>query len=273
MKRFSFIGIFSYALTIFLFAVHSLTGCDNKYVNVSKVDAPISQSINHPNRPYADKTRDLKRQPAEILSFFELKPGMHVAEILAGGGYYTELISRIIGDDGKVFMHNNRQYYEFQTDKSVNERLKENRLPNVALWNQELESLQLPEDSIDAVFLMLVLHDFYWMSETPDLIFEQIHSAIKPDGYLAVVDHSAEFGTGTKHASDLNGLHRIEKDFVIEKLTSIGFDLVAESDVLSNPQDNKTLPFFAEEMKGQATDRFVLRFKKRLISKEPINRD
>src|SRR5262249_1710940 len=59
--------------------------------------AIYDQAVAHAGRSDKDLQRDARERPAEVLAFFGLKPGMHVADIFAGGGYYSELISYVVG--------------------------------------------------------------------------------------------------------------------------------------------------------------------------------
>ena len=65
----------------------------------------------------------------------------------------------------------------------------------------------------------------------------------------------------THPRSDATGLHRIDKSIVIADLESAGFELVEESDVLRNPDDDHSKSVFAEGIRGKS-DRFVLKFRK-----------
>ena len=67
----------------------------------------IEQAVANSARPEADTLRDSNRKPAEVLEFFGIEPGMNVLDIFAGGGYYTEILSYLVGDDGKVTLYNN----------------------------------------------------------------------------------------------------------------------------------------------------------------------
>src|SRR6202045_4831391 len=55
------------------------------------------------SRPEADKARDVDRKPAETLAFTGVKPGMQIAELLPGGGYFTRLFSKAVGSSGHVY--------------------------------------------------------------------------------------------------------------------------------------------------------------------------
>jgi predicted methyltransferase len=226
------------------------------------VSQTLYTAVSHKDRPELDKQRDERRKPAEVLEFLGVRPGMHVMEIMAGGGYYTELLSRAVGRLGKVYSQNNKLYYEFQSDKFVQQRLDNNRLPNVVRWDKELHDLQIPENSVDTVFMMLVFHDLYWSDDHPKQILAALFKILKPGGTVAIVDHSAQVGSGEKSAETLHGIHRIDEQLIKTTLTQAGFIFDSESDLLRNPKDARDKPFFDISMIGKPTDRFIFRFKK-----------
>jgi len=58
------------------------------------------------SRAEADRARDAGRKPAEVLAFLGIEPGMSVLDLMAGGGYYTEVLSLAVGPEGQVVAHN-----------------------------------------------------------------------------------------------------------------------------------------------------------------------
>jgi predicted methyltransferase len=66
-------------------------------------DAQIAAIVASPDRSAADRANDLRRKPAEMLSFIGLRPGMTALDVSAGGGYTTELLARGIGPTGAVY--------------------------------------------------------------------------------------------------------------------------------------------------------------------------
>ena len=66
----------------------------------------VSAAVNAADRSVDDKALDGGRKPAQMLAFFGIQPGMKVAEIGAGGGYTSELLSRVVGPTGKVYAQN-----------------------------------------------------------------------------------------------------------------------------------------------------------------------
>src|SRR3954464_4038021 len=84
---------------------------------VLAADPAIENSIASPDRSTEDRERDARDKPAEVLAFAGVKPGMTVADILSGGGYWTELLSAAVGPGGKVLAINNVPYANFAKDE------------------------------------------------------------------------------------------------------------------------------------------------------------
>lgn len=251
-------------LSSLFFCCLVITACGHPSKNSSsELNNDITaNAVAHSQRPEFDVERDNIRSPETVLQFFNVQSGDQIAELLAADGYYTELISRCVGDEGTVYMQNNRQFFEFQTDKSVISRLENDRLPNVKRWDNELTNLNFQKESLDKVFMILVLHDFYWMEKDVDLIIQEVFQSLKPGGILGIIDHAAELGSGIQHATDMQGIHRVDSDFVVKTMLANGFVFDGQSNALSQSTDDRTKAFFHPSLKGKATDRFMMRFKK-----------
>jgi predicted methyltransferase len=228
------------------------------------IDPAIQAAVDSPDRPAKDRARDANRHYAEVLQFFGVRPGMTLIELLATRGTTAEVLSRAVGPAGKVYMQNPPLYYERFGSKDVEERLANNRLPNVVRLDKPLNELGLAPDSLDGAVAMMVLHDFFWLSPDVPGVLRDLHTALKPGAWFGVVDHAAPGGTGAREALDRDkGTHRIDEEYVKKIVAEAGFQLVASNDALRNPEDDRTRAFFAPEMKGKDTDRFVLKFVKK----------
>jgi predicted methyltransferase len=234
-------------------------GCANA---ADRFDAAVAQA----GRPAADLTRDALDHPADILRLAGIKPGMKVADVLAGDGYYSELLSRLVGPRGQVFLINNAAFDKW-SEPDLDNRLAGNRLSNVTRHTLDLNAMQLPPASLDAILLIKVYHDMYWVDERPDspwpkidvsAVLDQLSRALKPGGILLLVDHSARVGHGS---SDASALHRIEEAYAIQDFKSHGFQVAAKSDLLRRPDDARDQISYKGPMLGK-TDRFVLVFRK-----------
>lgn len=218
----------------------------------------------NPARSAADRARDTPRQSAAVLTFFGVAPGMTVLDLWSGGGYYTELLSYVVGANGRVVAHNNTPYLNFAKD-DLAVRFAPGRLPNVERLVAENNQLTLPAGRFDAVLMTNVYHDIYFVDEKagwpridgPKLLAE-VFSSLKPGGVLGVTDHAALPGAPPGTGGTL---HRIDPGLLRSEITAAGFVLEAESDVLVNPADDRTKSAFDPSVQGR-TDQVVLRFRK-----------
>jgi predicted methyltransferase len=64
-------------------------------------------------RPQEDRDGDAARKPLEILEFFGVGAGDSVADLLAGGGYWTRILVPLVGSEGRVYAGNNPFYRDF----------------------------------------------------------------------------------------------------------------------------------------------------------------
>jgi len=241
-----------------LFAVCAFAG------NLAAAADVYDAAVAHAGRSDADLKRDPLDHPAEILRLAGIKPGMRVADMLAGDGYYSELASYVVGPQGRVLLINNAAFDKW-SEPSLEARLKSNRLPNVEHQTLDLAHLNLAPASVDAVFLVKVYHDLYWIDPAGDwpkfdtaAVLDQLTRALKPGGVLLLVDHSAKAGSGNTAAS---GLHRIEESYAVKDFESRGLKVIARSDALKRPEDARDQISYKGPALGK-TDRFVLVFRK-----------
>jgi len=221
-------------------------------------------AVQHAGRPAEDLKRDALDHPADVLRLAGIKPGMHVVDFLSGDGYYSELLSYVVGPSGHVLMYNDPSFEKWSEGGAV-KRVAADRLPNVEHQVAALNTLQFPPSSVDAVFLVKVYHDLYWVDTTgawakvdTGAVLDDIARSVKPGGVVVIVDHSAKSGTGTSASSSL---HRIDEGYARKDWESRGLKLVAHSDVLRRADDKRDQISYKPPALGK-TDRFVLVFRK-----------
>jgi predicted methyltransferase len=228
--------------------------------NADQFDAALA----HAGRTAGDLKRDATEHPAELLRLADIKPGMRVVDLLGGSGYYSELLSYLVGENGKVTLINNAAYDHWST--GLQARLAGKRLSNVEHETRDLNHMQLPDESVDAVLLIKVYHDLYWVND-PDgrwpkidagSVLDQLARALKPNGTVLLVDHSAKPGSGI---TSVDKLHRIDESYAIRDFESHGFKIVRRSNILRRPDDQRDQLTYEGPMVGK-TDRFVLVFRK-----------
>ncbi|MCH7833810.1 MAG: methyltransferase type 11, partial [Proteobacteria bacterium] len=81
------------------------------------IDGAIyADAVANPARSDSDRARDAGRKPAQVLDFMRIAPGMTVLDMFSGGGYYSELLSYVVGENGSVVAHSNEAYLSFVGD-------------------------------------------------------------------------------------------------------------------------------------------------------------
>jgi predicted methyltransferase len=217
--------------------------------------AKLEMALASESRSERDRARDEGRKPAQVMEFLGISSGMTVVDMIAAGGYYTEVLSLAVGNEGKVYAQNPARVLQFRdgaNEKAISARLTGGRLANVERLNQELTELGLEENSVDAAITALNFHDIY-NGAGPDAALgsaKVIYSILKPNGVFGVVDHQGNSG------NDNASLHRIEVSLAVETLKKAGFT-VLQSDLLSNPDDTRDKGVFDPSVRGK-TDRFLL---------------
>lgn len=243
------------------FAAIALSACASAPVATS---SDIQRVLANPARSTADRERDARDKPAETYALAKFKRGDTVADILGGSGYNSEILSGIVGPEGKVLLVNNTGYDAFG-GKGLAERLANDRLPNVRHVVGPSDALGMGENVLDGAVLVMSYHDLYWVDEKdgwPKVdagrFLDQVAHALKPGGVLLLVDHSAKEGTGSSAAQTL---HRIDEQFAIADFRAHGLVLDTTSGVLRNPDDDRGRKVFDPAIRGK-TDRFVLLLRK-----------
>ncbi|QRN97805.1 class I SAM-dependent methyltransferase [Archangium violaceum] len=218
--------------------------------------------VEAPDRTEADRALDAGRHPAALLEFVGVQPGMKVAELMAGGGYTTELLARAVGPTGTVYGHNPKFVLERFAEKPWSERLAKPVNQRVVRVDREFDEPLPPEvTDLDAVVSNIIYHDTVWLKADRAKMNAAIFRALEPGGVYVVLDSSAKPGTGV---NDAQTLHRIEEQLVRDEVLAAGFQLAGESDVWRNPEDARdwnSSPGAAGERRG-TSDRFALKFVK-----------
>ncbi|MGD0865567.1 MAG: methyltransferase [Rhizomicrobium sp.] len=219
----------------------------------------IVKAVADPSRPKDDRNLDADRKPAQVLAYASIRPGQVVGEYLPGGGYYTRLLSDIVGPNGKVFALETTIWGQKNID-ATKQVLSERGRGNVSLDLAPLGTFHVPE-KVDVFWITINYHDLHIpkyanvdMAAFNKLVFD----ALKPGGMYFIVDHAAAPGTGATLSPKL---HRIDETTVIEEVTAAGFWLVGENDILRNPNDDHTKIVFDPSIRFK-TDQFILKFRK-----------
>ncbi len=230
---------------------------------IAEVPPYIAAAVADPNRPAADQARDENRKPAEVLQFAGIKPGDKVAELLPGGGYFTRLISNIVGADGHVYALVPAPAADAPAntpDFSVRVRAlaADPHYSNVSVITEPFSQLATPAP-VDMVWTSQNYHDLHNFPGLDVAVFNQmVFETLKPGGIYLILDHAGAQGTGTGETSTL---HRIDPKAVMREVLAAGFEFVAGSELLRQTSDPHTAKVFDPSIRGK-TDQFIFKFRK-----------
>ncbi|MCY3605926.1 MAG: SAM-dependent methyltransferase [Gammaproteobacteria bacterium] len=221
--------------------------------------ADLAEQLAASGRSDTDKARDEARRPAEVLAFLGIGPGMTVMDLLASGGWYTEVLSVAVGPEGTVYAQNPPMLLGFNDnayDKAITARLADNRLPNVIRMDRDEGDTGLEPGSLDAALTALNLHDRHNFGSDEDvaILLAAVRDLLKPGGVLGVIDH---YGDPDK---DNTQLHRLNVATALPIIEAAGFE-IESSDLLRNPDDDRTIMVFDPAIRGK-TDRVLYKLTK-----------
>jgi predicted methyltransferase len=244
--------------TYVLTALLILSATSNAFAKTADKSDSITAAISDPKRPDADKTADANRHPAEILKFTEIKPGDTVVEFLPGRGYFTRLISTVVGPKGKVILTTPKELEgnKFKIVETAKELPK--GLDNVT--SLIVPVLDQPSQAADVFFTSQNYHDLrikeFVMTDVA-AFNKMVFKMLKPGGRYIVIDHVAKDGSTLEEDAKL---HRIDPKMVRKEIEAAGFKFDGESKILEAKEDH-SLNVFDPKIRGK-TDQFVYRFVK-----------
>jgi predicted methyltransferase len=218
--------------------------------------ARMRTALASPERSAENKARDEGRKPIETVQFFGIKTGDTVVDMIAVGGWFTEVLSAAVGPKGKVYMQNPPFVPESDAEKALIKRLGNAEALRVPFAQSSVNG------KVDAVVTAMNLHDIYnGFQNQPagepaavDLL-KAIYGALKPGGTLGLIDHVGVAG------QDNAKLHRMLPQQARDAITKAGFTIEAESKLLANSADDHTKGVFDPAVRGH-TDQFMIRARK-----------
>jgi predicted methyltransferase len=218
--------------------------------------ARMRAALAAPGRPAENKARDAARKPIETVQFLGIKTGATAIDVIAAGGWFTEVLSAAVGPSGKVYASNPPFLVQPDAEKALHARLG-----NVEAVHASFAEAGVDADA-DAAVTAMNLHDLYNGyngqpgGEAAAVSFlKSIYAALKPGGVLGVIDHVGIAGQNNA------ALHRMLPQQARDALTKAGFTIEAESSILANPADDHTKGVVDPAVRGK-TDQFVIRARK-----------
>ena len=243
-------------------AALALAGSVGEVQSQNDISPTVAAALADPARAM-DVATDARRKAGPLLAFSRMKKGDLVVDLIPGNGYFTRLFSKIVGPKGHVYALWPAEYAREAGSnvKDMEKMGKARDFSNVTtIADQPAAKFSVPQP-IDVMWTSQNYHDYpdKFMGSVDPVAFDRaVFKALKPGGVFIVVDHVAEHGSGMR---DTDTLHRIDPAIVKTQVTSVGFVLEGETDVLRNPIDTHKLAVFDKSIRGR-TDQFAFRFRK-----------
>jgi predicted methyltransferase len=209
-----------------------------------------------PDRSETDRNIDKRREPAKLLAFTGVRPGMTVLDMGAGGGYSTELLARAVGPNGKVYAQNMPNLFP-KAKANFEGRMERPAFRNVTPLFRPFDDPTPPEvKDLDLITFFFFYHDVSYMEVDRPTMNKKLFALLKPGAVMVIADHSAAAGAGMGVAKTL---HRIEEAALRKEIEAAGFRQIAEGDFLRQPSDPRD---FSVNKPTGPIDEFVLKFQR-----------
>ncbi len=170
----------------------------------------IAQVMSHYGIDWLEREeREMEENTSLLLKNLSIKPGMVIADIGAGSGYHSALLSKMVGT-GKVFAVD----VELEMIAYLNERIKQEKLSRIIPVLSTEQKVFLPENTIDIMLLVDVYHEFSYPYE----MALSMLAALKPGGKLVLVEFRFEDPT-----VPIKTIHKLSKSQAIKEFKAAGF--------------------------------------------------
>ncbi|MEC4675109.1 MAG: methyltransferase [Nitrospirota bacterium] len=174
----------------------------------------INDYIHNLERP----GRDEYQKPDEVIQALNLKPGMVLADIGAGSGYFTRRFSRAVGSKGTVMAVDVEQQMLDYNRKHLSDL---GRPSHTQFILATPDDPSLPVSSVDLIFLCNVYHHL----DHTIAYLEKAKAGLKPEGRIAIIDFYHDERSGklgfSKH-------HLVPQERVMKELQKAGFTLATK---------------------------------------------
>jgi predicted methyltransferase len=217
----------------------------------ASTQSQYAAAIANPARTDDDRQTDAKRKPAEFLAFAQVRPGMKVLDVAAGGGTTSALLAAAVGKNGEVWAQSGKPSPRLDARVAALPNLH----PVVASFDDPVPKGAPP---LDLVTINMSYHDIANTPTDRAAMNKRLYDALKPGGRLVIIDNAAKAGSGL---SATKTLHRIDEATVIAEVTKAGFAVDGKSDYLHVASDPHEQKF--SDMGDKPDDKFAVRFVKK----------
>jgi ubiquinone/menaquinone biosynthesis C-methylase UbiE len=163
--------------------------------------------------------RDAWQKPDQVMDALGIGEGSSVADVGAGGGWFTVRLARRVGPNGRVYA----QDVQSQMLESIKRRSVRENLSNVTYVQGERRDPRLPGAAVDAVLMVDTYHEF----ENPVALLRGVRAALKPGGRVGIVNFKMDGGGPGPPFSE-----RVREERVVEEAAQAQLRLLARETFL-----------------------------------------
>ncbi|MBU6166454.1 MAG: methyltransferase domain-containing protein [Alphaproteobacteria bacterium] len=156
--------------------------------------------------------RDRVGEAGDVIRIAGIRPGMAVADIGTGGGYYVLRVAPLVGPQGRVYA----QDLSASALEQVRQRVRNAGLRNVRYVQGRQTSARLPAASVDVVLMVHMYHEI----EQPYLLLDRLRASLRPGGRIVIVD--------LDRPSEAHGM---PKALLVCEVKAVGYELVGVTDI------------------------------------------
>lgn len=191
----------------------------------------VEAAISDPRRPDDQLKLDVARKPALSVLFSGAKPGDRIADVMSGNGYFTRILSDVVGPSGHVYAYIPTEQIAHCSPREIagtQAIVRDSSYRNVTLLTGSLANFRVPEKL-----------DLIWMSQS----YHDLHDSFLGPASVAIIDKT------------------IDPLRMKSEIEAAGFVLESQSDALRNTDDDHKRAIFDPNIRGK-TDQVLFRFRK-----------
>jgi predicted methyltransferase len=160
----------------------------------------------------SEAARDRQGEANEVLRIAGIRPGMAVADIGTGGGYYVLKAAPVVGPQGRVYA----QDLSATALDQVRQRVQTAGYSNVRYVQGRQTSTRLPAASVDVALMVHMYHEI----EQPYLLLDRLRASLKPGGKIVIVD-----------LDQPSEAHGMPKALLVCEVKAVGYELMGVTDL------------------------------------------
>ncbi len=197
-------------------------------------------------------------EAAEVLGWLGIGSGMQVLDLYADGGRYTRVVSELVGETGRVVVHDNTPFVDFARASAPSIEIP---LDNVQRLRSTSASLVLPARGFDAALLFMAYREVYyvlgpdgWQRLEDENLLTALYRSLRPGAVLGVIQHRRARQTAESPIAPASSVaaSRVRVD-----LTEAGFVFEDERRFSGSPPDDDT-----QAETGELSGRLVQRYRR-----------